>query len=166
MGEKEIRRERPVVSFHRVKSSNSLMKIHEYQAKELLGRFGVAVQAGIVAHTADEAADAAKKMHDESGADLFVVKAQIHAGGRGKGGGVKLARGIEEVREKADAMLGMQLVTHQTGPAGQLVRTILIAEAIDIAKEFYVGVTLDRVRSMPVIMVSTEGGVEIETVAA
>lgn len=141
------------------------MKIHEYQAKELLGRYGVAVQAGSVAHTADEAAEAARAMNAESGADLFVVKAQIHAGGRGKGGGVKLARGIEEVREKADAMLGMMLKTHQTGPEGQKVRKVLIAEAIDIAKEFYVGVTLDRVRSMPVIMVSTEGGVEIEKVA-
>ena len=140
------------------------MKIHEYQAKELLARFGVAVQPGEVATTADEAAAAARRMQ-EKGASLWVVKAQIHAGGRGKGGGVKLAKSVDEVRERADAMLGMMLKTHQTGPEGQKVRTVLIAEAIDIAKEFYVGVTLDRNRSMPVIMVSTEGGVEIEKVA-
>ncbi|MBO6576106.1 MAG: ADP-forming succinate--CoA ligase subunit beta [Rhodothermales bacterium] len=141
------------------------MKIHEYQAKELLARFGVAVQPGEIARTAEEAEAAAQKMQDESGAKLWVVKAQIHAGGRGKGGGVKLAKSVEEVRERADAMLGMMLKTHQTGPEGQKVRTVLIAEAIDIAKEFYVGVTLDRNKSMPVIMVSTEGGVEIEKVA-
>ncbi|MFT5515773.1 MAG: succinyl-CoA synthetase beta subunit [Rhodothermales bacterium] len=141
------------------------MKIHEYQAKELLAKYGVPVQAGEVATTAEGAADAARKMHAETGAELFVVKAQIHAGGRGKGGGVKLARSVEDVREKAAAMLGMMLKTHQTGPEGQEVRTILIADAVDIAKEFYLGITLDRNRSMPVIMVSTEGGVEIESVA-
>ncbi|WP_457652008.1 ADP-forming succinate--CoA ligase subunit beta [Rhodocaloribacter sp.] len=141
------------------------MKVHEYQAKEILAQYGVSVQPGIVAHTVDEAVAAAEKMRAESGTDLFVVKAQIHAGGRGKGGGVKLARGVDEVREKAGAILGMMLKTHQTGPEGQKVRTVLIAEAVDIAKEFYLGVTLDRQRSMNVIMASTEGGVEIEKVA-
>lgn len=142
------------------------MKVHEYQAKEILARYGVAVQPGHTATTVEEAVAAASAMKEERGSDLFVVKAQIHAGGRGKGGGVKLARGIEEVREKTEAILGMQLVTHQTGPDGQKVRTVLIADAVDIKKEFYLGVTLDRQRSMPVIMASTEGGVEIETVAA
>ena len=141
------------------------MKLHEYQAKDLLQGYGVAVQPGLVAYTVDEAVAAAEKMHAENGVDLFVVKAQIHAGGRGKGGGVKLARGIEEVREKASAILGMQLVTHQTGPEGQKVRAVLIAEASDIAKEFYLGITLDRQENANVIMASTEGGVDIETVA-
>ncbi len=141
------------------------MKVHEYQAKEILARYGVAVQAGQTATTVSEAVAVAETMNKERGSTLFVVKAQIHAGGRGKGGGVKLARSIEEVREKTEAILGMQLVTHQTGPEGQKVRTVLIADAVDIKKEFYLGVTLDRQRSMPVIMASTEGGVEIETVA-
>ncbi len=141
------------------------MKVHEYQAKEILAQYGVAVQPGIVAQTVEEAVAAAEKMRAENGTELFVVKAQIHAGGRGKGGGVKLARGIDEVREKAGAILGMMLKTHQTGPEGQKVRTVLIAEAVDIAREFYLGVTLDRQRSMNVIMASTEGGVEIEKVA-
>ena len=141
------------------------MKLHEYQAKDLLERYGVAVQPGIVAYTVDEAVAAAEKMHADKGVDLFVVKAQIHAGGRGKGGGVKLAKGIDEVREKASAILGMMLKTHQTGPEGQKVRAVLIAEASDIAKEFYLGITLDRQENANVIMVSTEGGVEIETVA-
>ena len=141
------------------------MKLHEYQAKDLLEGYGVAVQPGIVAYTVDEAVAVAEKMHAESGIDLFVVKAQIHAGGRGKGGGVKLARGIDEVREKATAILGMMLKTHQTGPEGQKVRAVLIAEASDIAKEFYVGITLDRQENANVIMASTEGGVDIETVA-
>lgn len=141
------------------------MKLHEYQAKEILSQFGVTTQPGAVASTVEEAVAAAREMARESGNDLFVVKAQIHAGGRGKGGGVKLARGIDEVREKSEAMLGMMLKTHQTGPEGQKVRKILVAEAVDIEKEFYVGVTLDRQKNRNVIMVSTEGGVEIETVA-
>jgi succinyl-CoA synthetase beta subunit len=141
------------------------MKIHEYQAKAILRDHGVAVQEGIVAETVEEAVAAAEEMQADQGAEMFVVKAQIHAGGRGKGGGVKLAKSIDEVREHADAILGMNLVTHQTGPEGQTVRKVLIAEAVDIAKEFYVGVTLDRERSMDVIMVSSEGGVEIEKVA-
>src|SRR6056297_3425846 len=120
------------------------MKVHEYQAKEILARYGVAVQPGRVATTVDEAVESARALADESGTDLFVVKAQIHAGGRGKGGGVKLARGIDEVREKAEAILGMMLKTPQTGTEGQKVRSVLIADAVDIAKEFYVGITLDR----------------------
>jgi succinyl-CoA synthetase beta subunit len=140
------------------------MKLHEYQAKEVLEKYGVAVQPGIVARTVDEAVEAARQLQ-QKGANLFVVKAQIHAGGRGKGGGVKLARSVEEVREKAQAILGMMLKTHQTGPEGQEVRTVLIAEAVDIAKELYLGLTLDRQNSMNVIMASTEGGVEIEKVA-
>lgn len=141
------------------------MKLHEYQAKDILANYGVAVQPGIVAYTVDEAVQAAEKMKAEMGLDLFVVKAQIHAGGRGKGGGVKLARGVEEVREKAEAILGMTLKTHQTGPEGQLVRAVLIAAASDIAKEYYLGITLDRQKNANVIMASTEGGVDIETVA-
>jgi len=142
------------------------MKVHEYQAKDILGNFGVAVQPGIVARTVEDAVEAARKLKVEQGTDLFVVKAQIHAGGRGKGGGVKLARGVGEVEAKSRAILGMQLVTHQTGPEGQKVRAVIVAEAVDIAKEFYVGVTLDRTKNANVIMVSTEGGVEIENVAA
>ncbi len=140
------------------------MKVHEYQAKEILSKYGVAVQPGFVAETVEEAVEAAKKLQ-EQGASLFVVKAQIHAGGRGKGGGVKLARSVEEVEEIARKMLGMRLVTPQTGPEGQLVRRILVAEAVDIAHEYYLGVTLDRGANMNVIMASTEGGVEIEEVA-
>ena len=140
------------------------MKLHEYQARDILEGYGVAVQPGSVAYTVEEAVAAAEALQEE-GISLFVVKAQIHAGGRGKGGGVKLARGLEEVREKAEAILGMQLVTPQTGPGGQHVRAVLITAAADIAKEYYAGVTLDRQRGMNVIMVSTEGGVEIEKVA-
>ena len=141
------------------------MKVHEYQGKEILAQHGVAVQRGVVAETVEEAVAAAEQMAAE-GVSLFVVKAQIHAGGRGKGGGVKLAKSIGEVREKAEAIIGMQLVTPQTGPEGQLVRKVLITAAEDIAHEYYVGVTLDRARSQNVIMASTEGGVEIEEVAA
>jgi succinyl-CoA synthetase beta subunit len=142
----------------------AFMKLHEYQAKDILREHGVVVPEGTVAETVDEAVAAAQSMKDD-GADLFVVKAQIHAGGRGKGGGVKLAHSIDEVREHASTILGMNLVTHQTGPDGQLVRKVLVTEGVDIAEEFYVGVTLDRETSMNVIMVSTEGGVDIETVA-
>lgn len=140
------------------------MKLHEYQARDILEGYGVAVSPGSVAYTVEEAVAAAEALQKD-GVSVFVVKAQIHAGGRGKGGGVKLAKGLEEVREQAEAILGMQLVTPQTGPEGQQVRAVLIAAAADIAKEYYVGVTLDRQRSMNVIMVSTEGGVEIEKVA-
>lgn len=143
-----------------------LMKLHEYQGREILASFGVETQPGEVATTVEEAVAAAEKLHANDGSDLFVVKAQIHAGGRGKGGGVKLARGVDGVREKAGEILGMMLKTHQTGPEGQKVRKVLVAEAVDIAQEYYVGVTLDRQTSQNVIMVSTEGGVEIEKVAA
>lgn len=141
------------------------MKVHEYQAKDILARYGVTVQKGILATTVDEAVSAAEQLKADTGNDLFVVKAQIHAGGRGKGGGVKLARGVDEVREKAAAILGMMLKTPQTGAEGQKVRSVLIADAVDIAKEYYLGITLDRSKNMPVIMASTEGGVEIEKVA-
>ena len=140
------------------------MKVHEYQAKDILEQYGVAMLPGIVATTPQEAASAARKLA-ENGTSVFVVKAQIHAGGRGKGGGVKVVRGVGAVKDTATAMLGMQLVTHQTGPDGQLVRRVLVAGAVDIAKEYYVGVTLDRSRSQHVIMASTEGGVDIEQVA-
>jgi len=138
------------------------MKIHEYQGKEILKRFGVAVPKGIPAFTIDEAVKAAEKI----GGSVWVVKAQIHAGGRGKGGGVKIARSPEEVRERAGEILGMRLVTHQTGPEGRIVRRLLVEQGMNIARELYVGITLDRQRSQDVLMASTEGGVEIEKVAA
>ncbi len=138
------------------------MKIHEYQGKEILKKYGVPVPKGEVAFTIDEAVKAAEKI----GGSVWVVKAQIHAGGRGKGGGVKLARSLEEVRERAGEILGMRLITHQTGPEGRIVRRILVEQGMNIAKELYVGITLDRQRSQNVVMVSTEGGVEIEKVAA
>lgn len=140
------------------------MKVHEYQAKEILAQHDVAVQHGIVAETVEEAVQAAETMAAD-GVDLFVVKAQVHAGGRGKGGGVKLAKSIEEVREYAEAILGMQLVTPQTGPEGQTVRKVLITAAVDIAHEYYLGVLLDRATGMDVVMASAEGGMEIEEVA-
>jgi succinyl-CoA synthetase beta subunit len=138
------------------------MKVHEYQAKEILKKFNVAVPLGKVAFSVDEAVTAAEQL----GGDVWVVKAQIHAGGRGKGGGVKVARSLEEVRTLASQMLGMVLVTHQTGPEGRIVRRLLIEQGISIARELYVGVTLDRASSRNVVMASTEGGVEIEKVAA
>ncbi|MGB9773429.1 MAG: ADP-forming succinate--CoA ligase subunit beta [Bacteroidota bacterium] len=138
------------------------MKIHEYQAKEILKRYSVAIPKGKVAFSADEAVAAAQ----EIGGSVWVVKAQIHAGGRGKGGGIRLARSLEEVRQHASDMLGMRLITNQTGPEGRIVRRLLIEEGINIAKELYVGITLDRSRSQDVVMVSTEGGIEIEKVAA
>jgi succinyl-CoA synthetase beta subunit len=147
------------------------MKIHEYQAKEILKEYGVAVPDGIAATTVEGAVDAAKKMK-ENGASLFVVKAQIHAGGRGKGRtkkndakGVILCKTIDEVKEAAESLLGDVLVTIQTGEEGQLVQTIYVTDGVDIKKEFYVGVLLDRAVSKNVIMASTEGGVEIEKVA-
>ena len=138
------------------------MKIHEYQGKEILKKFGVPVPKGHVAFTIDEAVKAAEQI----GGSVWVVKAQIHAGGRGKGGGVKLARSLEEVRERAGEILGMRLITHQTGPEGRIVRRLLVEQGMNIARELYVGVTLDRQRSQNVVMVSTEGGMEIEKVAA
>ena len=138
------------------------MKIHEYQAKEILKKFNVAVPKGRVAFTADEAVNAA----NEIGGNVWVVKAQIHAGGRGKGGGVKVAKSIDKVREYAQNMLGMTLITHQTGPEGKTVKRLLIEQGINILRELYVGITLDRALSKNVLMVSTEGGMEIEKVAA
>jgi len=138
------------------------MKIHEYQAKEILRRFNVEVPKGKVAFTPEEAVEVAK----EIGGELWVVKAQIHAGGRGKGGGIKLARSLDEVYELTKQMIGMRLVTHQTGPEGRIVQKVLIEEGMNIEKELYVGITLDRSTSKNVVMVSTEGGVEIEKVAA
>src|SRR6266850_5692838 len=138
------------------------MKIHEYQGKDLLRRFGVPVPRGIVARSPDEAYQAAKEL----GTDLVVVKAQIHAGGRGKGGGVKLAKNPDEAREIARQMLGMKLVTHQTGPEGREVRVLLIEEGLPIDKEFYLGIVLDRASGRPVFMASAAGGMDIEEVAA
>ena len=138
------------------------MKVHEYQGKEILKKFNVAVPQGRVAFSVDEAVRAAQ----EIGGNVWVVKAQIHAGGRGKGGGVKVARSLDEVRQLASQILGMVLVTHQTGPEGKVVRRLLIEQGVNIARELYVGVTLDRATSRNVIMASTEGGVEIEKVAA
>jgi len=137
------------------------MKIHEYQAKELLKKYGVAVPRGIVARTPEEAYEAAKEL----GTDVVVVKAQIHAGGRGLGGGVKLAKSAEEAQKIAGEILGMNLVTHQTGPEGREVRTLLIEEGLPIDKEFYLSIVLDRVTGRDTFMVSTEGGMDIEEVA-
>jgi len=137
------------------------VNIHEYQAKEIFQKYGVPTPRGRVAFTVDEAVEAAKEL----GGSLWVVKAQIHAGGRGLGGGVKLAKSIDEVREWADKILGMTLVTHQTGPEGKVVHKVYIEEGADIQKEFYLGMLLDRAAEMPVMMASTEGGMEIEKVA-
>ena len=138
------------------------MKIHEYQAKELLKRFGVTVPRGLVARSPEEAYHAAKEL----GSEAVVVKAQIHAGGRGKGGGVKLARSADEARDVSRQMLGMKLVTHQTGPKGREVRVLLIEEGLPIDREFYLGVVLDRASGRPVFMASAAGGMDIEEVAA
>ena len=147
------------------------MKIHEYQAKEILKKYGVAVPDGTAVTTAEDAVQAAKEMQ-KNGTSLFVVKAQIHAGGRGKGRTVKskakgviLCKSIDEVREAAESLLGDVLVTIQTGEAGQLVQRLYVTDGVDIEKEFYLGILLDRAISKNVIMVSTEGGVEIEQVA-
>ena len=138
------------------------MKIHEYQGKELLKRFGVAVPRGLVARSPEEAYQAAKEL----GTEVVVVKAQIHAGGRGKGGGVKLAKTADEAKEIARQMLGMNLITHQTGPEGKEVRVLLIEEGLPILREFYLGVVLDRASGRPVFMASAAGGMDIEEVAA
>jgi succinyl-CoA synthetase beta subunit len=138
------------------------MNIHEYQAKGLLAKFGVGVLTGQVAYTPDEAVEAAKKL----GGQIWVVKAQIHAGGRGKGGGVKVAKSLDEVRENARRMIGMNLVTHQTGPKGKLVKRIYVESGCDIKRELYLGMLVDRATSRITVMASTEGGVEIEKVAA
>jgi len=137
------------------------MKIHEYQGKEILRRFGVRTPRGIPAFSVDEAVKAAQEL----GGKVWVVKAQIHAGGRGKGGGVKVAKSIDEVRSHATAILGMQLVTHQTGPEGQKVRRLLVEEGADIQKELYLGMVVDRVTQKVTLMASSEGGMDIEEVA-
>ncbi|MEY4264674.1 MAG: ADP-forming succinate--CoA ligase subunit beta [Pseudomonadota bacterium] len=138
------------------------MKIHEYQGKEILRQFNVPVPNGIPAFSVQEAVAAAEKL----GGPVWVVKAQIHAGGRGKGGGVKLAKSLEEVKTYATNILGMQLKTHQTGPEGQLVRRLLIEDGADIQKEYYVGLLTDRATQSVVVMASSEGGMDIEEVAA
>jgi succinyl-CoA synthetase beta subunit len=138
------------------------MKIHEYQAKEILRRYGVATPRGIPCFSVEEAVAAGSKL----GGKVWVVKAQIHAGGRGKGGGVKLARSPEELRQHAGQILGMQLKTPQTGPEGQKVRRVLIEEGADIRKELYVGMVVDRTSQRVVLMASSEGGMDIEEVAA
>jgi succinyl-CoA synthetase beta subunit len=137
------------------------MKIHEYQGKEILRQFGVPVPRGIPAFSVQEATEAAQKL----GGAVWVVKAQIHAGGRGKGGGVKLARSMDEVKALAGQILGMQLKTHQTGPAGQKVRRLLIEEGADIKKEYYVAALTDRATQKVAMMASSEGGMDIEEVA-
>ncbi len=146
------------------------MNIHEYQAKTLLKGYGVGIQEGILAHTPEEAVAAAKKLQEDTGTGWWVVKAQIHAGGRGKGGGVKLAKSLDDVKEKASNIIGMQLVTPQTGPEGKKVHKILVAQDVyypgaSETKEFYMSVLLDRGKGRNIIMYSTEGGMDIEEVA-
>jgi len=141
------------------------MKIHEYQAKAILKKYGVTVPRGEMVETPEQAQAAAKNLFD-AGASGVVVKAQIHAGGRGKGGGVKLAKSVEEAVEIAGKILGMTLVTHQTGPEGRVVRRLLIEETLPIQKELYLGIVIDRIEAKPVFMASTAGGMEIEKVAA
>src|SRR6187399_219263 len=138
------------------------MKIHEYQAKEILRKYGVVTPRAVPCFTVDDAVEAADKL----GGKVWVVKAQIHAGGRGKGGGVKVAKSREEVRAHAAAILGMQLKTHQTGPEGQKVRRLLIEEGANIRKELYVGMVVDRGTQRVCLMASSEGGMDIEEVAA
>jgi len=146
------------------------MNIHEYQGKKILKSFGVRIQEGIVAATPEKAVEAAKELQKQTGTSWWVVKAQIHAGGRGKGGGVKLAKSLDEVRQIADQILGMQLVTHQTGPKGKKVLKVLIAQDVyypgeSEPKEYYMGVLLNRATGRNIIMYSTEGGMDIESVS-
>lgn len=148
----------------------SIMNIHEFQGKQILKQFGVAVPSGAVAHTPEEAVEAAKQIGSETGADTWAVKAQIHAGGRGKGGGVKIARSLEEVKNYAKDILGMTLVTHQTGPEGKVVHKVLVEQGIFYPgetepQEFYMSILLNRDSGKNIIMYSTEGGMDIETVA-
>ena len=138
------------------------MKIHEYQGKEVFRKFGLVTPRGFPCFSVDEALEAAKKL----GGSVWVVKAQIHAGGRGKGGGVKVAKSLSEVKELSGKILGMQLVTHQTGPGGQKVRRLLVEEGADIKKELYIGMVVDRVTQRACLMASSEGGMDIEEVAA
>ena len=138
------------------------MNIHEYQAKQIFANYNIPIQDGIMIEDAKDARSTAEKI----GGNFWVIKAQIHAGGRGKGGGVKFAKTLNEVEKYASEILGMTLVTHQTGPAGRLVKKIFIAGGVDIKKEYYLGMVLDRTSEMPVMMAYTEGGMEIEKVAA
>jgi succinyl-CoA synthetase beta subunit len=143
------------------------MKIHEYQAKQIFARYGVPIPRGYPAQSAQDADAVARKLAQETGSPVVVVKAQIHAGGRGKGGGVRVAKtGAAEAREIAEKMLGMQLVTHQTGPEGQKVRRLYVEQGLDIARELYLSAVVDRDKRRVAFMASTEGGVEIEKVAA
>jgi succinyl-CoA synthetase beta subunit len=142
------------------------MKIHEYQGKELLKRYGVPVPFGIPALTVEEAIAAVPKVQKEGGTDVVVVKAQIHAGGRGKGGGVKVCKTAADAEQAIRQIFGMQLVTHQTGPEGKKVQRLLIEQGLPIAHEYYLGLTLDRVTGRVTVMASTEGGMDIEEVAA
>ncbi len=137
------------------------MKVHEYQAKEILRKYGVATPRGVPCFSVDEALNAARQL----GGKVWAVKAQIHAGGRGKGGGVKLAKSLDEVKKYAGQILGMKLVTHQTGTEGQIVKRLLVEEGTDIKKEFYIGIVIDRSTQRAVLMASREGGTEIEEVA-
>ncbi len=146
------------------------MNIHEYQGKEILKSFGVTIQEGIVAETPEQAVEAAKKLQEETGTGWWVVKAQIHAGGRGKGGGVKLAKSLDDVKAKAEEIIGMTLVTHQTGPEGKFVSKVLIAQDVyypgeNETEEYYMSVLLNRQTGRNIIMYSTEGGMDIEEVA-
>jgi succinyl-CoA synthetase beta subunit len=138
------------------------MNVHEFQAKQLLRQYGVATPRGLPCHSVEEACEAARRL----GGNVWVVKAQIHAGGRGKGGGVKVARSLDEVRQHAASILGMTLVTHQTGPEGRVVKRLLVEEGADIAKELYVGMVVDRATQRVTLMASAEGGMDIEEVAA
>jgi succinyl-CoA synthetase beta subunit len=142
------------------------MKIHEYQAKEILRKYGVPVPRGIAAFGVDEAARAAEQLIAETGSEVVVVKAQIHAGGRGKGGGVKVVKGAAAARDTAQTMLGMTLVTPQTGPGGRVVKRLLVEQGVDIARELYAGMLVDRSNGRIVVMASAEGGMDIEEVAA
>lgn len=146
------------------------MNIHEYQGKEILKSYGVRIQEGIVAETPEQAVEAAKRLTEETGTSWHVIKAQIHAGGRGKGGGVKLAKNLDQVKEVASQILGMTLVTHQTGPEGKFVHKVLVAQDVyypgpSEVQEFYLSILLDRAKGRNVIMASTEGGMDIEEVA-
>ena len=141
------------------------MKIHEYQAKQILKEFNVPIQDGHIVDDTSQAREVVAKVQKDFNSEAVVVKAQIHAGGRGKGGGVKFCTSIDKAEKEIQEMMGMQLVTHQTGPEGKEVKKILVTEALDIKSEFYVAITLDRAKEMNVIMVSPEGGVDIEEVA-
>ncbi|RLB49271.1 MAG: ADP-forming succinate--CoA ligase subunit beta [Deltaproteobacteria bacterium] len=142
------------------------MNIHEYQAKELYRKYDIPCPKGVPAFSVEEAKAAAKKLIAETGSEVVVVKAQIHAGGRGKGGGVKVVKGVDAAEKAAKELLGMQLVTHQTGPAGKLVQRLIVEQGMDIAKEFYLALVIDRETRRVAVMASTEGGMDIEEVAA